>query len=171
MAETKIYIDDAVDGRLREEAMERFGYGRGSISSAVEEAIVQWLVKRDMIKREIKRLLDDARSDDKVIAVLLFGSYARKRPDYGDVDLAILLVEGADHFRELARYAGASLSKAERLFDVSILNDMPIDLQSRALNEAEVLYARNRPELYDYSLNVTGRWSEFRHRFHLMLNR
>jgi hypothetical protein len=48
MAETKIYIDDNVDKKLREEAMARFGYGRGSISSAVEEAIVQWL-RRDGI--------------------------------------------------------------------------------------------------------------------------
>lgn len=51
MAETKIYIADDIDMKLRELAMERFGYGRGSISSAVEEAIVQWLNKQYAIKK------------------------------------------------------------------------------------------------------------------------
>jgi hypothetical protein len=36
MAETKIYIPDSLDAQRREAAMRKFGYGRGSISRAVE---------------------------------------------------------------------------------------------------------------------------------------
>ena len=57
MAETKIYIADEVDSQLRENAMKRFGYAKGSISKAVEEAVVQWLMKIDKINGKINTII------------------------------------------------------------------------------------------------------------------
>ena len=39
MAETKAYLPDSLYAQLRGFAMKRFGYGRGSISRAVETAV------------------------------------------------------------------------------------------------------------------------------------
>jgi len=39
----KVYIDEELEQRLRKTAMEVYGYGRGSISRAVEDAIRRWL--------------------------------------------------------------------------------------------------------------------------------
>ncbi|HUB92841.1 MAG TPA: nucleotidyltransferase domain-containing protein [Candidatus Saccharimonadales bacterium] len=171
MAESKIYISDRIDAQFREAAMKRFGYGRGSISLAAEEAIVQWLVKEDRIQSCLKRLLDEARKDNDVIAVLLFGSYARKEADYRDIDVAILLKNDADAYEEELRYHHLVGGHDEKLIDLSILNRLPLDLQSRVLDEAEVLYVKEASAFYDYSLGVIRDWSEFKYRMEMVSER
>ncbi len=42
MRELKIYISDELNNLFRRTAMDVFGYGRGSISKAAEEALKQW---------------------------------------------------------------------------------------------------------------------------------
>ncbi len=42
MRELKIYISDELNDLFRKAAMDVFGYGRGSISKAAEDALKQW---------------------------------------------------------------------------------------------------------------------------------
>lgn len=170
MSELKIYLDAAIDKKLREEAMARFGYGRGSISSAAEEAIVQWLRRNHAIKKRLDSVVAAARTDKNVIAVFLFGSYARKAHDYIDVDVAILLDKKADRWKGLLTYSSAGGDYEDKLLDISIMNDMPLDVQSRILNEGEILYSGNKSKLYDYSISIINRWGDFSHRLHAVLN-
>ena len=169
MAETKIYIDDAVDRKLREEAMARFGYGRGSISSAAEEAIVQWLRRNGIIKKRLDSIVKKAKGNRSVVAVMLFGSYARREHDYMDVDVAILLEKGTDKRRTLSVGSELADRHEDGLIDVSVLNDMPLDSQSKVLNDAEVLYVSDKAKLYKYSIGVVGRSSDFKARVDAML--
>ncbi len=165
MAETKIYIADEVDARLREAAMERFGYRRGSISSAVEEAVMQWLEKQHAIKDGIRKIAEMAEKDRHVIAILLFGSYARGEKGYRDIDIAILIDNEARPFDELNKY---STTGNGIKFDVSILNDLPVNIQKRVLNEAKVVYLRDKDKLYDYSLKVAEEWPDYDYRFNIL---
>ena len=48
MRELKIYLSDQLNERFRKVAMETFGYGRGSISKAAEEALLQWCDKKSL---------------------------------------------------------------------------------------------------------------------------
>ena len=50
MRELKIYLSDQLNERFRRIAMETFGYGRGSISKAAEEAVMQWCEKKSLSK-------------------------------------------------------------------------------------------------------------------------
>ena len=43
MGRMQIVISDELEKRLRKRAAEKFGLKKGSISEAVEEAIVNWL--------------------------------------------------------------------------------------------------------------------------------
>src|SRR5271157_2589253 len=143
MAETKIYIPDKLDRFLRERAMKRFGYGKGSISKSAEEAIAQWLMREDLIASTCDRMVSIARGDKNVLAVILFGSYARKEPNYRDVDISIVLKE-----RNSSGKSGARLlpyaKGTDKLFELSIFNDLPVNVQTRALNEAVLLYVSDR---------------------------
>ncbi len=171
MAESKIYISDKTDAQFRETAMKRFGYGRGSISLAAEEAIAQWIVREDRIQGCLRRLLEEAGRDNDVAAVLLYGSYARKAADYRDVDVAILLRDGADAYAEELRYCRLLEGKDGELIDLSILNRLPVDLQSRVLDEAVVLYVKEASALYRYSLELIRNWSDFRYRMEMASER
>jgi len=43
MGGIKVYISDEVEKKFREAAMRLYGYGRGSLSTASEKAILAWL--------------------------------------------------------------------------------------------------------------------------------
>jgi hypothetical protein len=42
MAELKIYLSDSLNEKFRRIAMRVYGYGRGSLSRAAEEALAKW---------------------------------------------------------------------------------------------------------------------------------
>ncbi len=42
MAELKIYLSDSLNEKFRRIAMSIYGYGRGSLSKAAEEAFTRW---------------------------------------------------------------------------------------------------------------------------------
>ncbi len=42
MAELKIYLSESLNEKFRRIAMSVYGYGRGSLSKAVEEAFTKW---------------------------------------------------------------------------------------------------------------------------------
>jgi hypothetical protein len=42
MKEVKIYLSAELDTRFRKAAMENYGYGRGSLSRAAQEALIDW---------------------------------------------------------------------------------------------------------------------------------
>ncbi|RLE88811.1 MAG: hypothetical protein DRJ49_04475 [Thermoprotei archaeon] len=50
----KVYIDEELEKRFRKVAMEVYGYGRGSISKAVEDAMRKWLLEHEIMLAEIK---------------------------------------------------------------------------------------------------------------------
>ena len=39
----RVQIDDKLERKFREKAMKKFGYGKGALSKAAEEAILNWL--------------------------------------------------------------------------------------------------------------------------------
>ncbi len=160
MAETKIYIPDALDTQLREAAMKRFGYGRGSISRAVETAITQWLAREYAINKVINVVVEKAKKDKNVIAVLLFGSYLRMESGFEDVDVALLArdQEKIDVFsyRNAIEDTGA-LNKIN--IDVVILNNMPVTAQGEILDEASVLYVRDENGLRVYCLKIVEEYN------------
>ncbi len=49
LAEIKIYLSEQLDKRFRKAAMDTFGYGRGSISKAAGEAVLEWCRRHEKI--------------------------------------------------------------------------------------------------------------------------
>lgn len=161
MAETKIYIPDELDRRVREYAMKRFGYGRGSISKAAEEALARWVSKIESIEGRLAAVVDKAKKDKSVVAVLLFGSYARKEPGFRDVDVALLIGEGSHSFDIRAAYQ--NLAGLDSDIEISILNDLPLPIKQRVMGEAVLLYVRDTKKLYEYSGDVITKGRDFKY--------
>ena len=74
--EIKAYINDQIGADLRKGAIARFTYFKGSLSNAVEEAIIQWLRRNERIDERLKALLERASTDD-MVGIFLFGGYAK----------------------------------------------------------------------------------------------
>jgi hypothetical protein len=47
MVELKIYLSNILNQRFRRAAMNAYGYGRGSLSKAAEEALTKWCIEHD----------------------------------------------------------------------------------------------------------------------------
>jgi len=50
----KIYVDEELERRFRRMAMEVYGYGRGSISKASEDAMRKWLLEHEELLGEVE---------------------------------------------------------------------------------------------------------------------
>jgi len=53
MAGIKVYVRDEVEEKFRRLAMMVYGYGRGSISKAAEEAIIHWMMQHEATLKEV----------------------------------------------------------------------------------------------------------------------
>ena len=53
MGELKVYLREDLKKEFKKRSMETFGYGRGSISKAAEEAIQRWTSEREKLLQEI----------------------------------------------------------------------------------------------------------------------
>ncbi len=138
-------------------SMERFGYGRGSLSETANVAISQWLEKEAYISLFLKQIIENARKYSNILAVIIFGSYARGGNNYNDIDVAILLNKDNVSSPEfLVQY-----TDVKGLFDVSILNRLSINIRKRVLSEGRIIYCSDKPGLYDYNFKLIEELAEF----------
>ncbi|MCL6002424.1 MAG: nucleotidyltransferase domain-containing protein [Thermoplasmatales archaeon] len=165
--EIKAYINNEVGAQLRKRAIERFTYFKGSLSNAVEEAIVQWLRRNERIAERLKILLDKAFNDDDVIAIYLFGSYVEKKTDYRDIDIAFLLKDPAKEISVLSRYD--DLEMDPRL-DISCLNSLATMIQQEVLENGTIIMSKDNGALYDFSERIIREYSDFNWLYELMIN-
>lgn len=164
--EIKAYIDESIGRELRERALKRFGYFKGSLSKAVEEALIQWLVKNEQLDGRIKHLLDKAIEDPKVIAVFLFGSFAEGKTNYRDVDLSFLLTDEKNELSVLSKYEDF---KEDPKFDISCLNTLAINVKKEVLANGKVLLYKDKAKLYDFMFRTLRDYEDFKHVYELML--
>ncbi|KXA95989.1 hypothetical protein AKJ39_05220 [candidate division MSBL1 archaeon SCGC-AAA259J03] len=116
--------------------------------------------------------------DDRVLAVLLFGSVAR-REDHSksDIDVA-LVVPGASHFYYDCRGISDMEVKKEDVlmkvyrevdpdsgkFDVHIFEELPIHIQMNVIKDHRIIYTSDRYGMYEYFYNYRKLWEDQRHR-------
>ena len=53
MVELKVYLSDGLNEKFRRLAMTVYGYGRGSLSRAAEEAFANWCAEHDGASRKV----------------------------------------------------------------------------------------------------------------------
>ena len=91
----------------------------------------------------------------------MFGSYARKDPDFRDVDIGLLLYKSEDSPKVYSDYV--SFLGGEDYLDLSIINSLPAEVQSSIFNDAVVLYCSNSSALYDYTIALIKKSADLRH--------
>ena len=117
----------------------------------------------DDVSRGLEALLQHARRDPDVAAVVQFGSSLGAAPAR-DVDIAVVLRRDAvprktEKFFEYFRLGDGPRSGG---LDICLFQDLPMYIRQRVLEHGRVLLATDEDELYRIAVDFVGRWEDFK---------
>ncbi len=108
-------------------------------------------------------IIKKAKKDKDILAVVLFGSCARKEP-YRDIDICLVLYP--------EKYTKLSLSRKKLEYlaifnktDIQIYQQLPIYIRSRILKDGKVILCKNEDILYDIAFETIRDFNYFEPRY------
>ncbi|MFH1585349.1 MAG: nucleotidyltransferase domain-containing protein [archaeon] len=99
-------------------------------------------------------------NDKKVLAVLIFGSYARKE-DYKDVDVCIVLDKKYLN-KEMTSKRIDYHSDVSSKFDIQIFQQLPVYIRIKILKEGRIIFCKNEDRLYDIAFETIKEYNNFK---------
>lgn len=134
-----------------------------------------------MVKRAVEEMKDDfswVRKDERILAVLLFGSKVREKDHAkSDVDITVVVpgsspfyydCEGVSedkvHAGEVLRKVFRKVNTVSKNYDVHIFEELPLKIQIDIIEDHEVIYTSDKPGLYEYFYNYRKLWKDQKHR-------
>jgi len=112
----------------------------------------------------LNRLLDIAKQDKDVIAVLLFGSTAREEQHpKSDIDICLMLIPQKKPYDNLYMSHKRLKYLSQSDMDIQIYQQMPLYIKTRILKEGKILFVRNENLLYDIAIKTVKEFEDFKH--------
>ena len=110
--------------------------------------------------KKIQKLIEKVKKDPMVLAVALFGSYARKEK-YNDIDICLFLKPKKYNENILSKKRLSYMFDDEK-YDLQIFQQLPLYVQKRILKDAKILYTNNEDALYDLYFKTIKDFENFR---------
>lgn len=111
---------------------------------------------------KIDRLLERARRDEQILALMLFGSRARhEHVDPSDVDVCLVLSPSKYGAKELSQKKLEYLTGSD--LDIHVYQQLPLYIRVRVLKEGKVLYCRDEDQLYALAFKTIEEFGDFEH--------
>jgi len=120
------------------------------------------------INKEIKKLIEKAKNDKKVLAVALFGSSLNGKGR--DIDICIFLDKKYSNL-EMSKKRMRLLSKCPSNFDIQIFQQLPVYIRKRILKEAKILFCKNLPLLYEIYFQTIKEFNFFEKLYNMYLEK
>jgi predicted nucleotidyltransferase len=103
--------------------------------------------------------------DPDILAVILYGSYARGE-EARDVDLCLVLFpdkarKGLDKRIEYSYYD---------MIDVQVFQDLPLYMRPRIIKEGKLLHVKNEDLLYDVAIETAKEYELYRPKYEMYLD-
>lgn len=95
----------------------------------------------------IQGIVEKAKKDEMVLAVALFGSYARGEP-HRDIDICIFLKPKKYSQLEMSEKRMEYIPLSEK-YDLNVFQQLPLYIRKRILKEGKILYCKDEDVLYD----------------------
>jgi len=108
----------------------------------------------------IQNTIKKAKKDKEVIAIAIFGSYARNE-SYHDIDLCIFLKNKKYNKAQLSKKKLKYASESEK-YDIQIFQQLPIYIRKRILKDAKILYCKDEDMLYDLYFQTIKEFDDFK---------
>ena len=109
--------------------------------------------------KTVKKIVDQAKKDKNVLAVSLFGSYARGEA-HRDIDICIFLKPKRAGAIDVTKLRLEYIPFSEK-YDVQVFQQLPIYIRVRILKDMEVLYCSDEDVLYDVCFATLREYSHF----------
>jgi predicted nucleotidyltransferase len=114
------------------------------------------------MKKGLNGLLNRVKEDQRVLAVILFGSIARGQAQEGsDTDICLVLRPGS--------YTPLQLSKIKLEYvqdfnqDVQIFQQLPLYIRKRVLEDGKILYSTDMDRLYEVAFDFIREYADYEH--------
>lgn len=105
-------------------------------------------------------IVERARKDGDVLAVLLFGSAARHEVAR-DIDICIVLMPKSYTVLELSKKKLA-YTQQDPHYDIQIFQQLPIYVRKRIIAEGQILFCRDKNKLYDLAQATLHEFEHFK---------
>jgi len=92
-------------------------------------------------------LYNALQEDNKVLAVILFGSLARNEP-HRDVDICLVLDKKYDNL-VMSKMRLNYTAFAKKNIDMHVFQQLPLYVQQRVLNEGKIILCKDEDVLYE----------------------
>jgi len=113
-----------------------------------------------LASKELERVSEKASDDEDVLAVLLFGSYARGE-EFSDIDVCLVLKPGVSDPLSLSKKRLEYLAAFPDL-DIQVFQQLPLYIRVRVLREGKSLFCRDEDLLYDLSFSTVREFEYFK---------
>jgi len=105
-------------------------------------------------------LINKVKKDRDMLAVIVFGSFARKEK-YSDIDICFVL-------KEKQKNIEMSKKRLEYLkdfpsFDIQIFQQLPLYIRIRILKEGKIVFCNNMNMLYDTAFAAIKEFEDYKH--------
>ena len=112
------------------------------------------------MKKELSKIIEKAKKDKDILAVSVFGSFARGEK-YNDIDICLFLKEKKTNLK-MTQKRIEYLSRAPNNFDIHIFQQLPIYIKQRVLKEGKIIFSRDNKKLFDIAFAAVQEFEDFK---------
>ncbi|TRZ54960.1 nucleotidyltransferase domain-containing protein [archaeon] len=105
-------------------------------------------------------IINKAGKDENILAVIVFGSFARKEK-YSDIDICLVLKRKMEPLKMSKIKLG--YMKDFPSFDIQIFQQLPLYIRIRILKEGKILFCSNMDMLYDMAFSTIKEFGDYKH--------
>lgn len=115
------------------------------------------------MKNGLEKLVERAKKDEDVLAVMLFGSYTKQgfRPS-SDIDICLILKPKRFSNLFMSKKKLEYLALVPNKYDIQIFQQLPVFIRARVLKEGKLLLNKNYDEMFKVARDAIREFDLFK---------
>ena len=117
----------------------------------------------------LTKIVEKAREDEDVLAVMLFGSYVRKKTKPRDIDVCIVLKPKKFSNLFISNKKLEYLELCPDNYDIQIFQQLPVFIKVRVLKEGKFLLNKDYKSMTKIALNTFREFDLFKRHYYFCI--